>query len=115
MTLDITKSVDIIETMENYLVKVRPKPEIRHQLDIGYEIIDQSVIIHEIRPDWKNPSENRTHGFAKVTFVQNKNVWKIFWLQSDLKWHSYKPQPTVALLTDFLKIVEEDKHGCFLG
>lgn len=44
MALDISKSLDIIEIMENYIGKVRPEPEIRHLLDIGYEIQDQSVI-----------------------------------------------------------------------
>ena len=83
MTLDITKSLDIIETMENYIAKVRPQPEIRHQLDIGYEIQDQSVILQEIRPSFKNPSEIMRFGYAKTTFVKDKNIWKVFWLRSD--------------------------------
>ena len=37
MTLDITKTVYIIETMENYISQVRPELEIRHLLDIGCE------------------------------------------------------------------------------
>jgi len=115
MAFDIKKSVDIIETMENYIAKVRPRPEIRHQLDIGYEIKNQSVILHEIRPVWKNPSEYRTLDYAKATFVRNKNIWKIFWQRADLKWHSYTPKPTVGKLSDFLKIVDEDKHHCFKG
>ena len=115
MAFDIKKSVDIIETMENYIAKVRPRPEIRQQLDLGYEIIDQSVILHEIRPVWKNPSESRTIGYAKATFVHDKNIWKVFWQRADLKWHSYTPQPTVGQLSDFLKIVDEDKHHCFKG
>lgn len=115
MTLDITKSVDIIETMENYIAKVRPQPEIRHQLDIGYEIKDQSVTIHEIRPAFRNPKVIETYGFAKATFVKDKNIWKVFWLRADLKWHSYKPKPTVRHLTDFLKLVDEDEHHCFKG
>jgi hypothetical protein len=115
MTLDITKSVDIIETMENYIVKVRPQPEIRHQLDIGYEIIDQSVILQEIRPAWRNPSEIQRTGYAKATFVKDKNIWKVYWLRADLKWHSYKPKPTVRQLSEFLKLVDEDEYGCFKG
>jgi len=38
MTLDITKSVDIIEKLEKYISWVRPEPEIRNQLDLNYEI-----------------------------------------------------------------------------
>ena len=38
MSLDVNKSVDIIEIMENYISKVRPRTEIRNQLDLNYEI-----------------------------------------------------------------------------
>ncbi len=115
MTLDINKSVDIIETMENYIAKVRPRPKIRHQLDIGYEIKDQSVFLHEIRPKWDDPKIIMTYDFAKATFVKVKNIWKVYWLRSDLKWYAYDPQPTVRHLSDFLKLVNEDKHHCFKG
>ncbi len=115
MTLDITKSLDIIETMENYIAKVRPRPEIRDQVDIGYEIQDQSVILQAIRPSWENPSLIQRFGYAKTTFVKDKNIWKVYWKRADLKWHSYKPEPTVNQLTDFLKLVDEDVHHCFKG
>ncbi len=108
-----TKSLDIIETMKNYIAKVRPRPEIRHQLDIGYEIKDQSVILQEVRPSWKNPTEIIRFGFAKTTFVKDRNVWKVFWQRADLKWHPYDPKPTVKQLADFLKLVDEDQHHCF--
>ena len=101
--------------MENYIFKERPNPEIRHRLDIGYEIVDQSVILNEIRPFWKNPSEIITIGYAKATFVKDKNVWKIYWKRADQKWHLYKPATSVGQLQDFLKIVDEDKLGCFKG
>ena len=115
MTLDITKSLSIIETMENYIAKIRPRPEIRHEFDIGYEISDQSIILQEIRPTFKDPTEIRRYGYAKTTFVKEKNIWKIYWQRSDLKWHSYTPQPTVKQLSDFLELVDEDKYHCFKG
>jgi len=115
MALDITKSVDIIETMENYIVKVRPVPEIRNKLDLNYEIKGQSVILNEIRPAWDNPKEILTNGYAKATFVINKNIWKIYWIRADNKWHSYTPNPEVKELKDFLKLVDQDKFGCFKG
>ena len=80
MTLDITKSVDIIEIMENYIFRVRPDPEIRNKLDLNYEINEQSVIINEIRPAWNNPQEILSFGYAKATYVKSKNVWKVFWI-----------------------------------
>lgn len=115
MALDIIKSIDIIETMENYIARIRPKPEIRPKLDIAYEIEGQSVILNEIRPVWNNPKESLTLGYAKATFVKDKNIWKVFWKRADNKWHSYKPNPTVAELMEFLKLVDEDEYGCFKG
>jgi hypothetical protein len=69
MTIDISKTVDIIETMENWLEKVRPPENIRKQLDLGYRIDDQSVILTEIRPIWNNPSESAEYSYAKATFI----------------------------------------------
>ena len=115
MTLDITKSVEIIQTMENYLDEIRPPEEIRSKLDIGYEIIEQSVLLYEIRPVWNNPSEIRHSPYAKATFVAKDNIWKVFWMRSNLKWYPYEPKPKVKKLSDFLKLVDEDKHYCFKG
>ena len=115
MTLDIRKSVDIIETMENYLSKFRPPVEIRPKLDLGYEITGQSVILFEIRPVWNNPSEIQHEPYAKATFVLKDNNWKVYWMRANLKWYPYDPNPTVKKLSDFLKLVEEDKYACFKG
>lgn len=108
MTLDIKKSVDIIEIMENYISGVRPEPEIRNQLDLNYEINGQSVILNEIRPAWNNPKEVLTLGYAKATYIKSKNVWKVFWKRADNKWHSYKPNPTVRELKNFLTKMNTD-------
>ena len=115
MTLDITKSVDIIETMENYLSRARPPFEIRDQVDVNYEIKDQSVILNEIRPTWNNPKEIKTYGYAKATYVKSKNIWKVFWKRADNKWHGYKPKLTVRELKDFLDLVDQDQYRCFHG
>ncbi|MFC6877508.1 DUF3024 domain-containing protein [Flavobacterium myungsuense] len=32
-----------------------------------------------------------------------------------MKWHSYKPHPKVKNLKEFIKVIQEDKHGCFWG
>ena len=115
MAIGILTTVDIIEIMENYLVEVRPPEDIRSELDIGYKIEDQSVVLVEIRPIWNNPSEIREYGYAKATFIKSKNVWRTFWLPGNLKWLSYKLVPEVATLKEFLNIVDEDKMGCFKG
>ncbi len=115
MALKILDTVEVIETMENYLTVIRPKPDIRPMLDISYEIKGQSVILNEIRPFWDNPSEIMTIPYAKATYTKAKNVWKIYWMRANLKWYPYGPRLTVKSLSDFLKIVDEDECGCFKG
>lgn len=115
MALDITKSVEIIEVMENYISRVRPPQEIRHQVDLGYEIETQSVILNEIKPALNDSNKILTNGYAKATFVHQKNIWKIYWKRADNTWHLYEPSPSVYRLEDFLKIVDADKNACFKG
>ncbi len=115
MSLDILKSAEIIEIMENYISAARPPKEIREKLDLNYEIVDQSVILNEIRPRWDNPNEIMVSGYAKTTYVRSKNSWKVYWKRADNKWHEYKPFPVVKSLKTFLLLVDEDEHNCFKG
>ena len=41
----------------DFMAKRRPPPEIRDKLDLAYRIEGQSVVIFEIRPFWRDPSE----------------------------------------------------------
>ena len=115
MPIDPILTSEIIEKFENYIERKRPPKEIRNKLDIAYRIENQSIIIYEIRPRWDNPKEYIHSDIAKTTYVKSANHWKIFWQRADLKWYGYTPNPTVKKVSDFIKIVEEDKLGCFCG
>ncbi|HEX5024332.1 MAG TPA: DUF3024 domain-containing protein [Agriterribacter sp.] len=115
MALDALNTVDIIETMENYVARMRPPEEIRHKLDINYRIDNQSIILFEIRPSWRDKTQYLDHDFAKTTYEKKNSVWKIYWLRANLQWTLYDPAPTVKKLVDFLELVEIDKYGCFKG
>jgi hypothetical protein len=115
MTLDGLHTVEIIETMENFLESVRPPVDIRSKLDITYTIEGQSVIINEVRPRWDRPNEYRQYAVAKATYVRAKNHWKVFWQRANLKWYVYPPKPSVKTLQEFVRLVKEDKHHCFWG
>jgi hypothetical protein len=115
MAVSNLQVLDIIEVMEAFLERRRPPEHIRSKLDIGYRIEGQSIVIYTIRPFWNDASKIQHSEVAKATFVKAKNHWKVFWLRADLKWYVYDPKPTVKTLTDFVKLVEEDKHACFWG
>ena len=115
MAIDTLQTLNVIESMENFIARKRPPEQIRRKLDLGYKIAEQSIIVFEIRPQWDKPELIREHPIAKTTFVKAKNHWKIFWLRADLNWHSYSPKPTVTTIEEFTKLVEEDKHHWFWG
>lgn len=115
MGFNVLNTMDIIEVMENFLDKNRPDEKIRMKLDLGYKIDDQSIIIFEIRPYFMDPMRKIESPIAKTTYIKSKNHWKVFWQRADLKWHSYQPKPIVKTLISFIKLVEEDKYGCFWG
>ena len=102
-------------TVAAYVQKRRPPVHIRPQLDIGFRISGQSVEIFEIRPAWNRPTEILNEPVAKATFVNTRDVWKVFWQRADLKWHSYAPVPTVGTIDRFLELVDADPRGCFWG
>ena len=75
----------------------------------------QSIEILEVRPHWEDKSKILEYPVAKATYNKSKRNWKVFWQRADLKWHSYKPNPEVDSIEDFLALVQEDKHACFFG
>ncbi len=115
MALDALQSAETINALEIFLDKRRPPEHIRHDLDLSYKIENQSIIIFEIRPNWMNKEEKIESHVAKTTWVKAQNIWKIYWMRSDLKWHGYDPEPTVKTIEEFLAIVDEDAYGCFWG
>ncbi|NYT66800.1 DUF3024 domain-containing protein [Alcaligenaceae bacterium] len=100
-------------TMEAYLVRRRPPPAIRPELDLGYSIEGQSVIIHEDRLLYDG--SRSLQPVAKATWVKTQKVWKIFWMRADLRWHGYEPLARVRTLDDVLSGVDADPYGCFWG
>ena len=115
MALNLENTVDIIETMENWMERIRPPQNIRSKLDICYKIDNQSIILFEIRPAFRNPLQFIEIPFAKVTYVKTENIWKVYWMRSNKKWIQYEPRPRVKTLNAFIKIVDDDEYHCFKG
>jgi hypothetical protein len=103
------------KVMEDYLTRTRPPVHIRNELDIGYRIENQSVVLFEIRPAFKDPSTKIEHAIAKATYLKKEANWKIYWIRADLKWHRYEPVPHAKNLEELLSVIEDDHYGCFYG
>lgn len=113
VAIDPFQTLDVIEIMEQFLERNRPPEPIRKKLDIGYRIVDQSVIIFEMRPAYLNPSTIQELNMAKATYVKSRDRWKIYWMGSS-GWYPYRPAE-MKTLKAFGKEVEEDPFGCFKG
>lgn len=98
-----------------YLAERRPPAHVRSQLDLEVRIAGQSVQIVEIRPHFREPSEIIESPVAKATYVKRSQRWKIYWMRSDLKWHSYTPEPESRSIEEFFAIVSADENSCFFG
>jgi len=70
--------------LENFLSRNRPSEVIKVQVDSGYMIKNQSIVIFKIRPQWNKPKIIPEHPLVKATYVKVKNNWKVFWRKSDL-------------------------------
>lgn len=100
---------------ERFLERRRPAQEIRDELDFGYRIQGESVEIVEIRPLWSNPSKRIEEGLVRATtYVKSRKLWKVYWQRADLKRYRCDPKPEVLYIEDFLELVAEDAHCCFL-
>jgi hypothetical protein len=55
------------------------------------------------------------HPFVKARWVGTRNVWRLYWMRRDLKWHSYSPLPESPSIGTLLAEVDRDSHGCFFG
>ncbi|MEX0778957.1 MAG: DUF3024 domain-containing protein [Balneolales bacterium] len=115
MAFDNNEQKQVGKIAGDFIEKHRPPPHIRPQLDLGFQVQDQSVEIQEIRPRWNNKEEIVEHPVARATFIRARQHWKVYWKQADLKWHAYSPSPIVNSLGEFLELVGKDTHHCFFG
>jgi hypothetical protein len=99
------------EKMAKFLQKRRPPVNIRDQVDLQYRIKDQSVTIFELRPRWNTP-EIIESPIAKTTYIRSQNIWQVYNMGRDLKWHVYA---NLDSFYGFLKAVDEDENSCFWG
>jgi hypothetical protein len=98
-----------------FIERRRPPPHIRVELDLAFRMQGESVEIFEVRPNWRDKSKKQENSIAKATYNKSKQSWRVFWKRADLKWHSYKPNPEVCTIEDFLALIQRDDHRCFFG
>lgn len=98
--------------VKQFVDSIRPPIHIRNEVDIVYTIIDQTIDIGEKRHLWNGKSgEVYISPSARIKYVRSTNLWKLYWMRRDLKWHLYF---TGGTLTELLEVVRNDAHCFFL-
>jgi hypothetical protein len=105
--------IRVSKTVRIFLEQRRPPEPVREKLDYGFLFYRHTVELLEIRPKWRKPGKKK-FAFAKAVFVKARGAWRVYWRRASLKWRLYEP-PTARSLSAFLKLVNEDKQGCFFG
>lgn len=96
--------------VKQFVDSIRPPKHIRNEVDIVYTIIDQTIDIGEKRPLWNGKSgETYISPSTRIKYIRSTNLWKLYWMRRDLKWHLYF---TGGTLTELLEVVRNDAH-CF--
>lgn len=101
--------------IKNYINKIRPPKEMRHQVDITYRFTNNVVDIYETRPRWDDDTKVVNLPISRAKYIKSKNIWRIYWINSNEKWLAYKPKPEVVLFENYITILEKDENGCFWG
>lgn len=106
---------NVEEVMASFMERRRPPERVRDQVDLDYSVERQSIVIFERRADWMLPEDWVESPVAKATYVRTQDVWRLYWLRSDLQWHGYDPAPEFESLDVLLEVVDKDPLGCFWG
>lgn len=101
--------------LEAFIATRRPPPHLRDQVDLSFRFDGGSIEIFEIRACWDNPAQKVEEAVARARYVKARSRWLVYWQRADLKWHKYAPAPEVSTVDAFLRLVAEDRNGCFFG
>lgn len=116
MGLQPLELAHVEHAVHQFMLRRRPPPEIRPELDLEHRVEGQSIVLFERRPTWQGaPGETIELMVAKTTYVRSHDHWRVYWQRSDLRWHRYDPAPEVPTVEDFLDLVDEDAYACFFG
>ena len=104
-----------IENTVGNMCKRRSPVHLRDQLRTVFVVKEHDVTVYQERPRCNNPGEWTTSGIAKFKYIRNQDVWQLYWMRQDLKWHSYGPFPESTRIDRLVAEVDKDFHGAFFG
>ena len=104
------KNDNFIEKLE-YFFKV---PDyVSDKIKVLAEKVKGGYVLIETRPKWEGSIGPWTKSpIAKITLHKPSKSWHVYWCRASGKWNLYGVYKNFSTV---LKIIEEDKNGCFWG
>jgi len=102
---------DFIQQKIFQALKHRDYPELPLEV---VKVTNGYVIGYRRQPfgDWDPIKEPYLEECAKIQCIKSRNIWKLYWMRRDLKWHGYGEYPSLEAA---LKEIDEDPDCCFFG
>lgn len=97
------------------LCKRRAPADLQDKIRLRYAITKHDVLIQELRPDWRNPSEWIECDIAKLRYVRAADEWLLYWKRASGKWWLYEPHSPSKTLSTMVNEIDIDWDGCFFG
>ncbi|MFW2478683.1 MAG: DUF3024 domain-containing protein [Lentimonas sp.] len=67
------------------------------------------------RPSFSDSKVKNEESIAKITYVQSKAEWQIYWKRASEKWSRYTEAPNGLSLSKALQVIDKDPNYCFFG
>ena len=80
---------------------------------IEFEILENHVILIERRPSFLNHLEWTSVPKAKFRYSPAKQVWSLYWPDTNQRWHRLSSAKTAKDIRVLLKAVATDTSGVF--
>ncbi len=107
--------IKLIEKEVGGLCHKRTSEYVWGQLEYGYKIEKQDILISELRPIFTDTGEMFQMSFAKIKFIKSRKLWKLYWQRGNGKWLLYESPGESKDLSSLVKAIDGDQYGCFFG
>jgi hypothetical protein len=89
--------------------------EVRDRVKVCHRTEGNSIVLFEFRQRLRRPGEWHEEPVAKFKYIQNKERWRLYWMNRNLKWVTYLELPEASSFQELFEEVETDPCGCFWG
>jgi hypothetical protein len=88
---------------------------LRDEYRIELELGPNAITIVSCEPPWPGSDEPVRMPVARLRFVANANVWRLYWVDSNDRFHLFEPFPEVRDVQSLLREIDADPTNIFWG